>query len=396
MVPYAAGVYKGLGSLFGTIFPNVSKIFFGMSANTVCMIIVAVLTAIYLLWGGYKATATVDFVQGIIMIVGVIVMAIAIVNNPNVGGIANAVKTLKNNQFNPTLVSIFGGSNWKFLLTNILLTSFGTWALPQMVHKFYAINGESSIRKGMIVSTGFALIIGCGAYFVGTFGRFFVAATETGAPALDGGYDGIVPAMLTGAFGGSVWGNVLLSVILLLVLSASMSTLSSLVLSSSSSISVDMLETFRKKVDTKKQVLFMRVLCLLFIFLSVLFASFNFTIIVSIMSYSWGMVSGCFIGPYVWGLYSKKITRAGAWAGMIGGFITIVSMTLYNTLSSPAMTDGLYAAFKAASANSPLYGVCAMAVSAAIVPIVSLFTRKFSGEHLEYVFSTTKEEEASA
>lgn len=172
LVPYAASVYKGLGSLFGAIFPGISNVFFGLSPDVVCMFFVAVLTAIYLVMGGYLATILTDFVQGIIMIGGVIIMVIAIVNSPQVGGLSNGLSALK--EIKPALVDIWGGDSWKFLLTNILLTSFGTWGLPQMVNKFYAIKDNRSIKQATIVSTVFALIIGCGAYFVGTFSRFFV------------------------------------------------------------------------------------------------------------------------------------------------------------------------------------------------------------------------------
>lgn len=199
--------------------------------------------------------------------------------------------------------------------------------------------------------------------------------------------DAVIPNMLMTAFSDGLWFNILLSVILLLVLSASMSTLSSIVLTSSSALSVDLLAVVNPKVTPQRQLKITRVLCLIFVALSFVFATFNFAIIVSIMSFSWGIVSGCFIGPFIWGLYSKRVTKAGAWSGMIGGFVTVLAMLFYGMATSPALSDGLYAAFKAASANSPLYGVCAMAVSVAIVPLVSLFTKKLPKEHVDFAFS---------
>lgn len=372
LLPYAATVYKGLGSLFGSIFPND---ILGMSPTTVCMIIVAVLAAAYLVLGGYIASAISNLVQGILMIAGVIIMCVALVNNPAVGGIGNAIKTL--GETNPTLTNIFGGSNWSFLLCNILLTSFGTWGLPQMVHKYYAIKDEYEIKKGSVISTIFCLIIGCGAYFAGTLGRFFVPATEAGAPDLAGGYDSIVPSMLNTAFSASFFGNILLSVILLCVLSSSMSTLSSVVLTSSTSISVDLTGLFRKgkDVDQKKQMLFTRLLCFLFIVLSLIFALFNFSIIVSIMSLSWGVISGSFLGPYFWGLYSKKTTRAGAWCGLLSG-ITVFAVYYVLSLVVPTITFDV-----------ALCGVSAMAVSFIIVPVVSLFTGKLPEKTVEKAFN---------
>ena len=372
LVPYAATVYKGLGSLFGSIFPND---ILGMSPTTVCMIIVAVLAAAYLVLGGYIASAISNLVQGIIMIAGVVIMCVALVNHPNVGGVGNAIKSL--GETNPTLTSIFGGSNASFLLWNILLTSFGTWGLPQMVHKYYAIKDENEIKKGSVISTIFCIIIGCGAYFAGSLGRFFIDANANGVPDIAGGYDSVVPTMLNAAFSSSVLGNILLSIILLCVLSSSMSTLSSIVLTSSTAISVDLLGSFKKGsvVDnSKKQMVITRALCLLFIVLSLIFALFNFSIIVSIMSFSWGVVSGSFIGPYIWGLYSKKTTRAGAWCGLLSG---VVVFAVYYILSL------LVPAIKF---DVAMCGVMAMAVSFVSVPIVSAFTKKLPEKTLQAAF----------
>lgn len=389
LVPYAASVYKGLGLLFSAIFPGLDGAVFGLGSGVLCMLIVAVLTGIYLILGGYVAAAVTDFIQGIIMLAGVAIMVVALTLRPEVGGLANAVSSLRG--IDPSLTSIFGQGNWNFLMINILLTSFGTWGLPQMVTKFYAIRDEESIRRGTVISAAFALIIGCGAYYAGSLGRLILGNTLP-----EGGHDAVMPTLLLKAFGGSLGGNILLSVIMLLLLSASMSTLSAIVLTSSSAVTIDILNVFRPKMDNKKQMIIMRSLCLVFVAMSFIFATFNFAIIVSIMSYSWGIVAGSFIGPFVWGLFSRKVTKAGAWAGMLGGFGTVIFMTLYSMFTNPALSEGLYAAFKAASKNSPTFGVAAMAVSMLLVPAVSAVTRAFEKAHIEHCFSRVRETEAEA
>lgn len=372
LVPYASSVYKGLGSLFGSIFPNE---LFGISPEVVCMFIVAILAAVYLVLGGYMASAISNLVQGIVMVVGVILMILALVYSPEVGGFGAAIDKL--NAVDPALTDIFGGNNFNFLLMNILLTSFGTWGLPQMVHKYYAIKSEKDIKIGAVIATVFAIIIGCGAYFAGSLGRFFVEANPDGTPVV--GYDYVVPTMLNNALGSTFWGNILLSVVLLCVLSASMSTLSSVVLTSSSSITVDLAEALSKgkEIDKKKQMLWTRILCFAFIAISFIAATFKVAIIVSIMSFSWGVVSGCFIGPYVWGLYSKKTTKAGAWAGMLSGVVIVGTMLIIDMVKV-GFDNGIMAAFTASSSNAALYGIVAMAVSFVIVPVVSLFTQKLA------------------
>lgn len=380
LVPYSAAVYKGLGSMFVTIFPSIPV--------SMWMLLIAVLTGIYLILGGYVAAAYTDFIQGIIMIVGVFAMVIAVIRYDSVGGFTNFLENLKAVPDNgdgitgQNLISWFGGSNLKFLCTNILLTSFGTWGLPQMVSKYYAIKDTKSIKTATIVSTVFALIIGGGAYFVGSMSRLVL---NNQLPA--DGHDAVIPQVLTTALSGNVATVCILAVILLLLLSASMSTLSSVVLSSASAVSVDFVPSVVKNYSPKNQMILTRVLCLLFVALSYIFATQNITIIVNIMSFSWGIVSGAFIGPYVWGIYSKKTTKAGAWAGIICGLLTVIVTTIILTVSglgAEGATVGT--AFKAASAKAPEMGCAAMAVSIIVVPIVSAFTRKFDKEHIEKCF----------
>ncbi len=379
LVPYAASVYKGLGSYFGKMFPDAGNLIPGLSSTVLCMLIVAVLTGLYLVFGGYMAIAMSDFVQGLIMIGGVAVLAVAITLSAPVGGLGSAISQLKAIQ--PSLVSFTGGGLWNVLLINILLTSVGTFGLPQMVHKFYAIKDKHAVRRATVVSTLFALVIGGGAYYVGSMGRIVLNNT---LPV--GGYDEVMPVMLLQTFGSTLLGSILLSVILLLLLSASMSTLSSVVLTSATAVSVDLVQQVRPKLKDKTQLKLTRVLCLLFVALSFVFATFNFAIIVSIMSYSWGIVAGSFIGPFLWGMFSKKTTHAGAWCGMLAGFATVLTMTIVSTATHMPEASGLYEAFKMASTNSPLYGVCAMGVSLAVVPLVSLVTKKFSKDHVAKCF----------
>ena len=377
LVPYSAAVYKGLGNMFLAIFPQVPV--------NVWILVIAVLTGIYLVLGGYVATAYTDFVQGLVMIAGVIVMVVVLMRTDAVGGITNFIGNLKAVPDNgdgvtgAQLTSWFGGSSLKFLCINIMLTSFGTWGLPQMVQKYYAIKDTSSIKQATIISTVFALIIGCGAYLTGSMSRLIL-----GNVLPEGGVDNVIPSTLLTALGDSnMFTTIILAVLLILLLSASMSTLSSIVLTSASAISVDLLPELRKKEAKKdNQVIITRALCLLFVGLSYVFATMNITIIVNIMSFSWGIVSGAFIGPYIWGIYSKKITKAGSWAGMICGFLTVALPTIIIAIHAGSIP--------AAAKFAPQMGVCAMAVSAVVTPVVSMFTKKYDDKFLEEVFKVTE------
>ena len=372
LVPYSAAVYKGLGSLFGAVFPGVE--------SWVWMLIIACLTAIYLVVGGYVATAYTDLIQGIVMIAGVVCLAIAVLSNDAVGGVSGLIKNLSAiPEDGAQLTNIWGGSSFKFLCFNIMLTSFGTWGLPQMIGKFYAIKDTAAIKRGTIISTIFCIVIGCGAYLIGSTSRLIL-----GGVLPEGGVDSVIPTVLMQVLGGGTAGIILLAITMILLLSASMSTLEAVVLTSASAVAVDLIPAVRKK-ETKPeiQMLLTRLLCLAFVACSFIFATQNIPIIVSLMSFSWGIVSGCFIGPYIWGLFSKKITKIGAYSGILSGLLVVGISTLVISLNS---------GFAAAAAKSPEMGVAAMAVSMVIVPLVSAFTKNKDSEKVEEIFACYNED----
>ena len=369
LIPYTASLYNGLSRLFGMAFDI---------DYAVCVIVMAILTGIYVIAGGYMATAINDFIQGIIMIVGICAVIGAVLNSQ--GGFLEALNKL--GQVSDPLVSdtpgvfnSFFGPDPVNLLGVVLLTSLGTWGLPQMVQKFYAIKSEPAINKGMIISTVFALIVAGGCYFLGGFGRLFadqIGVTEAGVPV--GGYDAVIPAMLSGL------PTILIAVVVILVLSASMSTLSSLVLASSSTLTLDFLkDNVIRNMDEKKQVRWMKGLIVVFIAISVVMAILQYkssvTFIAQLMGVSWGALAGAFLAPFLYGLYWKKTTSAGCWASFI--FSTVVMLA--NVVAKP-----LFPAILQSPINA---GAFCMVAGLVLVPLVSLFTKKPDEKHLENVFS---------
>lgn len=358
LVPYTASVYQGLGYLFERSF--------GVPFEY-CMLAMAVLTGIYLLLGGYIATAINDFIQGLIMIVGLVLMVYFVMSHPAVGGLSGGVARLAAvPEAGPNLVKVFSGMPLN-LLALVILTSFGTWGLPQMIHKFYAIRDDNAIKKATIVSTIFAVLIAGGAYFVGAFGRLFLdnkAPLENGRPNLDM----VIPQVLERALPDS-----LLGIILILVLSASMSTLASLVLVSSSSISLDLVKgTFFPDISKSKVMLLMRILCAIFVAFSFIVA-ITPNAILTLMSFSWGTIAGCFLAPFLYGLYWKGTTKAGAWAGFIVGFVCSVGGSIIYGMNAKL---------------APNIGAVAMLASLIAVPLVSKVTSAYSEEHLKKIYGS--------
>ena len=359
LLPYSASVYKGIGIMFQK----------AMGFDyTWCVIGIAVLSSAYLFLGGYRATAVSDFIQGIIMLLGIFAVVFYILRGAGgvSAGLVELGKEAVGGQGFNTLLPPKGEGI--FLLSNIVLTSLGVLGMPHMIHKFFAIKETAAIRRATVISSLFCLIIAGGAYFAGSFGRviFSKLGTTPAAP------DQIMPTILVDQ---SVVGmpDAFLGLVVVLLLSASISTLTALVLSSSSILSIDLLGVFFPKMEAKRTTLIMRLLCVAFVLFSLMV---NFlmqgTPIISLMSLSWGTIAGAFLAPFLYGLLWKGVTKAGAYAGIVCGALT--------SLLPPLVTGNFSLA--------PISGACAMGVGLILVPLVSILTKKwrFSDEHLDMVF----------
>ena len=376
LIPYTAGVYKGISTLF--------EMGFGIPYEY-CVIIMAILTAVYVILGGYKATAMNDFIQGIIMLFGIVAVIAAVLASQ--GGLSAAVEKLAaipadspassvGNATDGTGVfaSLFGPDPWG-LLGVVILTSLGTWGLPQMVGKFYSITDESAIRRGTIISTVFALVVAGGCYFLGGFGRLYEPVMADGKIA----FDSIVPAMLV------TLPDVLIALVVLLVLSASMSTLASLVLTSSSTMTLDLIYRDKKSLPgeveegaiddivaekiERRKVVVMRVLIMFFIAISLLIALNPPTFIAQLMGISWGALAGAFLAPFMMGLYWRGVTRLSVWACFVWGVgLTVVNMMLGNPI------------------NPINCGAIAMVGGFPLVWIVSMLSKKLPQKTVDSIF----------
>ena len=371
LIPYTAGVYKGISTLF--------EMGFGIPYEY-CVIIMAILTAVYVILGGYKATAMNDFIQGIIMLFGIVAVILAVLNAQ--GGLTAAVDKLAqlpadtDPAVNGGFASWFGPDPWG-LLGVVILTSLGTMGLPQMVGKFYSITDESAIKRGTIISTIFAIVVAGGCYFLGGFGRLYGMP-----PVLPNGklaFDSIVPSMLV------TLPDVLIALVVLLVLSASMSTLASLVLTSSSTMTLDLIYRDKKSLPgeveegsiddivaekiERRKVVVMRVLIMFFIAISLLIALNPPTFIAQLMGISWGALAGAFLAPFMLGLYWRGVTTISVWACFIWGVgLTVINMLLGNPI------------------NPINCGAIAMVGGFPVVWLVSLLSPKMNRETVDKIF----------
>lgn len=364
LIPYTASVYNGLSRLFEMAFDV---------PYTVCVVVMAALTCVYVILGGYMATAINDFVQGIVMLVGIVAVIASVLNGQ--GGFMQAVFKLSEI---PSDIPVTMGQQGAFtsffgpdplnLLGVVILTSLGTWGLPQMVSKFYAIRDEKAVKTGTVISTLFAIVVSGGCYFLGGFARLFDSDAIRNA---QGGivYDAIIPTMLNSL------SDILIGIVIVLVLSASMSTLSSLVLTSSSTLTLDFLKgNIIKKMDEKKQLLTMRIFLVFFVVISVVIALDPPTFIAQLMGISWGALAGAFLAPFMYGLYWKGVTKSAVWVSFICGVGITVSNMFFHFIASPINA-----------------GAIAMVAGLIVVPVVSFITPKLSGDKVNEIFECYEE-----
>lgn len=380
LIPYSASVYNGLSSLF--------TIVFDIPGWTI-MVALAALTALYLFFGGYFATALSDFIQGIIMLIGVVAMVVCFMNHGNINW---SIKELSNTEGLGWFTSSASDTgHWLYgnttsLLSLVMLTSFGVWALPQTIHKYYAVRDNKAIMQGTVVSTLFALIIGFGAYFTGALSYFFPEELAGIAG------DNVIPHMIK-----IVIPSGLIGVLAVLILSASMSTLSSVSLASASVVAVDIYKgKINKNASDKRVNWTMKILCLVFVAISVVLAilneQFEISAIAYLMGISWGVLAGCFIGPYVLGLLWKKVTRPAVWTSIIGSLVLTVALIFFFGYHKHGFNASFGLALKDGIGCSPMIGVICMAYSLLVTFFVSLFTKKPDQDTLSAAFGAEKKE----
>ena len=356
LIPYSASVYTGLSYLFETIV-GIPYIY------SLCLL--AVLTGVYLMMGGYFALTLTDFIQGSIMLVGAAAMVVFFVGD--LGGIAKVwadLGALPLPGFGPVVlrstappVPDFSGPGWLVLASLVIVTSVGPLGMPQMVQKFYSLKSEAAAGRAMVVASLFALVISGAAYFTGALTHLYYQALPLDPATGKGSADYLMPNLVTEFLPAALG-----VVIMLLIFSASMSTLSSLVLVSSSAVAIDLYQReMRPRPSQRQIVLLLRVLCGVFIAASLVIAVYRPAVIVSLMVVSWGAIAGSFIGPYVYGLFWPGANRAGAIGSMFCGLGT--ALVLYVAWGEPGV---------------PIAGALAMIVPLVTLPIISAVARVVS------------------
>ncbi len=360
LIPYSASVYKGLAS--------VAEVLLGIPVG-ICMIVIAVVAMLLLVFGGYLVQARADFFQGIVMMFGVTFLILCVVRCDKVGGLEGLAEYAKTDLGLPKL----NASQWISLMATVLMTSFGTWGLPQMVQKYFGIKDDKQVKKGITISTFFAFLVAGGGYFIGSLCYCFFTP-ET----LPANQDYIVPEMLKAV----KLPSVLLGIVLMLLIAASVSTLCSITLTASSTLTIDFIRPLKKNMNDKKSSFTIKTLCAIFIVCSYIIANTD-TPILDMMSYSWGIISGSFLAPYVLALYWKKMNTKGAWAGILGGFF-IAFIPAAAKLVSGFVSNDILAWL---AGKGPVFACVAMIASIVICVIVSAISKTTNSKETDFFYN---------
>lgn len=354
LLPYSASVYKGLTSVCAVLLKVDEQ---------VCMAVIALAAAAIVILGGYAATLRADFVQGLVMLGGVILLIAAILRCDQVGGLSAGLEAAARATADLHLTAAQHAGLW----ATVLMTSLGTWGLPQMIHKYYGIRDDREVRRGTVISTLFALVVAGGGYFIGSFSHLFFTELPSPPAGGEGHPDYLIPNMLDQAG----IPTILAGVVLVLLIAASVSTLSSITITASSTLTMDLIQPHAPRLDKVKAAWVTKGICLVFVALSYFIANSK-TPILDMMSYSWGIISGSFLAPYAVSLYWKGINRAGAWAGMLGGFFTALPPLLAQ-LFFPSASLPFWGPLKGLG---PHFACLAMLVSLLLCFFVSAIARK--------------------
>jgi SSS family solute:Na+ symporter len=369
LIPYTASLYNGLSRLFAMAFDVPFEY---------CILAMGILTAIYVVVGGYFATVVNDFIQGTIMIIGIVaIITVVLKDNGGFTAAIDALARIDDPTVAPGAYTSFFGPDPVALLGVIILTSLGAWGLPQMIARFYSIKSETMITKGAIVSTVFSILVAGGCYFIGSFGRLYSDVVERNA---SGGvvFDSIIPNILSG------FSEIIIGMVVVLVFAASISTLSSLVMASASTFTLDFLRGhIIKEMSDKTQLLIIRALVAVFIIISSVIAIVQYkegiTFIAQLMGISWGALAGSFLAPFLYGLYWKRASKMSVWCCFIFS-IALMILNIFFRSSFPAIL------------KSPINsGALAMLSGLIIVPVVSAITKAPGKAAVENCFSCYEE-----
>lgn len=289
------------GKLFTTVFDM---------DYTMGMIIVAIIVLAYTALGGFTAVCWTDTIQGIIMFFALLIVPIvACVHVGGPGAVAENLAQLTNEtlHFFPETT---GGHIDSLLLASALGWGLGYFGQPHILVRFMAIENSEMIKTSRRMAMVWVVLTLSAAVLVGLIGKAFMPDLADGETV----YMEMIDALFN---------PVLAGVMLIAILAATMSTASSQLLVTASSVSRDIYAILFKKEGEEKQLVWVSRVAVVAVSVIAIFLGLDpNSSIFSLVSCAWGGIGATF-GPLIlFSLFWKRMTLAGAIAGMIVGGVT--------------------------------------------------------------------------
>lgn len=372
---------------------------------TTALFFFTLIIAVYVIMGGLKGVMYTDAFQGTLMFVGMVILLIYTYGK--LGGVIDAHSALS--ALDPgklagkghagwTSMPAFGSEFWWVLVSTIIMgVGIGVLAQPQLVVRFMTVKSDRELNRAIVVGgvfilmmTGVAFVCGSlsNVFFVNTAGKISIAAAG-------GQVAKVIPEYIKQAM--PPWFGLLF---MLTLLAAAMSTLSSQFHAMGTAIGRDFYQQMLtdKEVAEQRSVFISKMGIGLVILVSLLLAYIlprvytqGEAIIARGTAIFFGLCAGAFLPAYLGALYFRGVTRAGALAGMIGGF----SASAFWLLFAHAKESSVLGLCNAIFGRDALFGFpwtvvdpmfIALPVSIILTIVVSMKTAKLSEEHLGKCF----------
>lgn len=299
----SSGLVAG-GKLFETVFGFQYEI---------AVIIGAVAVISYTMFGGFLAVSWTDVVQGLLMVGALLIVPLAAMGE--IGGLSGTLSAIEAK--NPELLDMFteaDGSSITLIGTLSLLGwGLGYFGQPHVLARFKGIKSKDAVpsaRRIAVLWTGVSMIGAC------LIGLVAIGYLPDGL-----GDNETVFMVLVDA----IFHPVVAGVLLAAILAAIMSTADSQLLVSSSALAEDFYKAlFNKEASQEKLVMVGRLAVVGIAIIATALAMDKDSQVLALVSYAWAGFGAAFGPALILSLYWKNMTKAGAYAGIIVGGVTVV------------------------------------------------------------------------
>ena len=261
--------------------------------------------------GGFRAVAWTDFIQGLIMVVGLAILSLAAL--VELGGLSQMIQ--KVNEVAPKALTWMGGKTTAIFfgsMIGLLGIGLGYPGQPHVITRYMAAKDTRTIKQGTWIAIGWGSLIYSSAILLGICGQALFPGLADPEHLFPTAAENLLPVFLT-------------AVVLTGVLAAIMSTVSAQIIVAASAMAHDIYSKIICSSMGHKEILTLSRVTILVIGLGAMLVALTETrVIFWFVLFAWSGLGAAF-GPIIlFTLYSKNVTREGAIAGMLTGFFTTI------------------------------------------------------------------------